>query len=41
MAPSTHLALLKAEYAYTPQTDDEIALEEDMYYYLLDDSDTE
>lgn len=41
MAPSTHLALLKAEYAYTPQTDDEMALEEDMYYYLLDDSDTE
>lgn len=41
MAASAHLALLKAEYAYSPQTDDEIPLEEDMLYYLLDDSDHE
>ncbi|KAA1095194.1 cytoskeletal protein binding protein [Puccinia graminis f. sp. tritici] len=39
MASPAHLALLKAEYAYTPQTEDEIALEEEMLYYLLDDSD--
>ncbi|KAI9625086.1 hypothetical protein H4Q26_016473 [Puccinia striiformis f. sp. tritici PST-130] len=34
-----HLRLLKAEYAYSPQTEDEIGLEEEMCYYLLDDSD--
>ncbi|MBW0478828.1 hypothetical protein O181_018543 [Austropuccinia psidii MF-1] len=39
MASSVHLALFKAEYAYTPQTDDEIALEEEALYYLLDDQD--
>ncbi|OAV99849.1 hypothetical protein PTTG_09264 [Puccinia triticina 1-1 BBBD Race 1] len=41
MASPAHFALLRAEYAYTPQTDDEITLEEDMLYYLLDDSDPE
>jgi hypothetical protein len=41
MASPVHLSLLKAEYAYSPQTDDEIPLEEDMLYYLLDDSDPE
>lgn len=37
----THLALVKAEYAYTPQTEDELELEEDALYYLLEDDDAE
>lgn len=38
---SVHLALVKAEYSYTPQTEDELELEEDALYYLLEDDDTE
>ncbi|KAH9823198.1 hypothetical protein DFH28DRAFT_881263 [Melampsora americana] len=37
----THLALVKAEYAYSPQTEDELELEEDAFYYLLEDDDAE
>lgn len=36
-----HLALVKAEYAYTSQTEDELELDEDALYYLLEDDDPE
>ncbi|KAG0148091.1 hypothetical protein CROQUDRAFT_75775 [Cronartium quercuum f. sp. fusiforme G11] len=38
---SIHLGLVKAEYAYASQTEDELELEEDALYYLLEDDDTE
>ncbi|KAI8456989.1 hypothetical protein BY996DRAFT_4578923 [Phakopsora pachyrhizi] len=41
MTSPIHLALVRAEYSYTPQTDDELELEEDGLYYLLEDDDPE
>lgn len=38
---SRFLALVKASYDYTPQSDDEIAIQEDHLYFVLDNSDSD